>query len=224
MNMSEKINEIAPALVAAQEGMTATKDKENTFFNSKYATLDEILISIRPALKENDMTVIQTMETAEVLVTCVTRIMHKSGQFIDSTFSLKVDKTTPQGYGSAVTYARRYGLCAALSISTPDEDDDANGAEKATEKALEKDAVAAKLKRFTGSALPKFMAFDVMAVQQAFEDSGYVSDLDEQEPMVADLIKQANSIEKLTTIGLRAKELDDEITQANDTSEKGEVL
>jgi hypothetical protein len=52
--------------------------------------------------------------------------MHSSGEFISSEMQIPVSKHDAQGYGSALTYARRYALCAFVGIAP--EDDDGNGA------------------------------------------------------------------------------------------------
>ena len=54
--------------------------------------------------------------------------MHTSGQWIEATVELFLSQETPQGQGSALTYARRYGFCGVLNIAA-DEDDDAGLAE-----------------------------------------------------------------------------------------------
>jgi len=212
MNMSNEIDKIAPALIEVQDSMIAIKDADNPFFKSKYAPLDEILKSIRPALKNNGLTVIQSMETQDKTLNCTTRIMHKSGQWIDSTLSLSADKATPQGFGSAATYVRRYGICAALSISTPNEDDDGNkaetSAEKAKAKAAEKkkqDAYNAKLNDHKDNWRDGLLTLDLAALQHAFEADGFVSDHTDKEAALEDLLSQVNQLTKLKNIKERAK-------------------
>ena len=211
MKTSDNIDKIAPALVEIQDSMVAVKDADNPFFKSKYAPLDEILKSIRPTLKDNGITILQSIDAVDRKITCITRIMHSSGQWIDSTMALDADKSTPQGFGSAATYARRYGICAALSISTPNEDDDGNKAELELEKVNKKNEIEKTLRKLQAASLPKFLKYDAEAIQTAFEESGYVSELEDKEAMTAELIKQTNSKEKLKTIGLRTKVLQEEI-------------
>ena len=64
--------------------------------------------------------------SGEGLAGVETIIMHESGEFISGEFLLKCSKNDPQGMGSAITYARRYGLQSACGI--PSEDDDGNAA------------------------------------------------------------------------------------------------
>jgi hypothetical protein len=49
--------------------------------------------------------------------------MHESGEFMEGTLDLDPADRSPQSLGSAITYARRYGLGAMLGVAT-DEDED----------------------------------------------------------------------------------------------------
>lgn len=213
MNTSDKIDIISAALVSVQEEMIAIKDADNPFFKSKYAPLDEILKSVRPSLKEKGLTIVQSMESADSNLVCTTRVLHESGQWIDSTMSLRADKPTPQGFGSAATYARRYGICAALSISTPNEDDDGNKAEEAGEKAkakatkeAEKKKSAEALDSYKGKVLVKLAAYNPDDLREAFSNSGYESSADDFDIWIGDVVAQVNSRAKLDAIGVAVKE------------------
>lgn len=130
MKTSEQINELATALAAAQSEMkNATLNKINPHFKSKYADLAGIRDTVTPALTKHGLAVVQGTDTMESGIVVVTRIMHKSGQWMESRFPIAYDK--PQTMGSAYTYARRYSLSAMCSISA-DEDDDANAANAST--------------------------------------------------------------------------------------------
>ncbi len=124
MNTSEQINEVATALAKAQGMITgALKDSTNPHFKSSYADLASIWDACRSALSSNGLAVVQMTDKSdkdEVIV--VTRIMHSSGQWIEGTLALPVSKADAQGYGSALTYARRYGLAAAVGIAQVDDD------------------------------------------------------------------------------------------------------
>lgn len=126
MKTSEQINELAVALAKAQGAIEgAAKGKENPHFRSKYADLSSVWEACRAALACNGLSVVQMTDTSdkdEVIVD--TRILHASGQWIEGRLVLPVSKTDAQGYGSALTYARRYGLAAAVGVAP--EDDDGN--------------------------------------------------------------------------------------------------
>jgi hypothetical protein len=227
MEMSENIDKIAPALVEIQDSMIAIKDADNPFYKSKYAPLDEILKSIRPNLKENGITIIQTIANAEKFMICTTRIMHKTGQWIDSEFTLPAEKSTPQGYGSAATYLRRYGICAALSISTPNEDDDANKAEEQAEKNKKAAAEAAKLVKYNEKLQHHkdgwregLTKLDFEAVKEAFEAGGFVSDNTDKIEAIDDLLSQVDNLTKLKNAKELAKKRHDAMREAKNPEAK----
>lgn len=129
MNSSDQINELAAAMVKFQaELKPAIKGNTNPYFKSKYADLQACWDCCREALVKNGLSVVQgSRESNGEIVTVDTRLMHASGQWIESSLTMKPAKADPQGVGSAVTYARRYALSAILGI-VADEDDDGNAA------------------------------------------------------------------------------------------------
>ncbi len=126
MKTSEQINELATALAAAQAEMKNAKlNKVNPHFKSRYADLAEIRDTVTPALTKHGIAIVQGTDTTDSGIVVVTKLVHKSGQWIESRFPIAYDK--PQTMGSAYTYARRYSISAMCSISA-EEDDDANAA------------------------------------------------------------------------------------------------
>ena len=130
---TEEIDKIAPALVKVLPLMKVEKDGKNPHFRSDYMTLDGILNKVKPVLAEVNIGVMQSIETKERDVTCTTMLLHESGQVMTGSATVHADKDTPQGFGSAITYARRYGIASLLGIADC-EDDDGNGAEATTKK------------------------------------------------------------------------------------------
>ena len=128
---------IYASFIAAKKAFAPViKDKVNPHFKSKYAPLATCLEAVEPALLENGIALIQ--ETSEDLsgVTIETVFIHTSGESMrGGKFHVPASKQDPQGYGSALTYARRFSLCAACGIAP--EDDDGNAASAATSKAEE---------------------------------------------------------------------------------------
>ena len=125
MNKSESIAGLAAALAKAQGAMKgAVKDSANPFFKSKYADLASVVEAIRAAFSANGLSYIQTVEPSDKdEVRVETTLLHASGEWIScGVLALPVSKHDAQGYGSALTYARRYSLSAAVSIA-PEEDD-----------------------------------------------------------------------------------------------------
>ncbi len=134
MNQSDQLDQIAPALAAAQASLNAAKkDKVNPHFKSQYATLQSVWDAAREVLAPNGLSVIQTFEKTDgKLMDIRTTLLHKSGQWIAGVLSLAPQQANPQGIGSAITYGRRYALAAILGI-VADEDDDGNQASHSDE-------------------------------------------------------------------------------------------
>jgi hypothetical protein len=135
MNKSESIKELAGALAKAQGSIKgAIKDSANPFFKSKYADLSSVVEAIREAFAANNLSYVQRVEPSEKdEVRVETVILHASGEWLSCGFlALPVSKHDAQGFGSAMTYARRYSLSAACGVAP--EDDDGNAATKAAPK------------------------------------------------------------------------------------------
>ena len=127
MNTSENINELATALSKAQGEITgALKDSANPFFKSKYADLASCWDACRAPLSKNGLSLVQGMQIDDGHLHLATRLMHSSGQWISSLTPVTPKDDTPQGMGSALTYARRYALTAMVGVAQVD--DDANAA------------------------------------------------------------------------------------------------
>lgn len=90
-------------------------------YKFKYATLDNIISTIRPALAAHGLGFMQLIREGEM----VTRILHTSGQFVDCNIPMPSLPANPQQAGAAISYFKRYSLCAALGI-VADEDDEKN--------------------------------------------------------------------------------------------------
>lgn len=160
---------IATALVKAKRAFgPALKDKNNPAFRSKYADLGACIEAVDSALLENGIALIQ--ETSEDLtgVTIETVLLHESGEMIrGGKLHVPAAKQDPQGYGSALTYARRYSLMATCGIAP--EDDDGNAAAQAMRQrghALPEDEIAAML---AGIANAKTVADAKSATEAAHE-------------------------------------------------------
>lgn len=124
---SAELDKLAVALSKAQGAMeTASKDSKNPHFNSKYADLANVWEACRTVLSENGLSVVQMPAAEGNKVTVTTLLLHTSGQWIRSKLTMVTEKSTPQGIGSCITYARRYALSSVVGIAP--EDDDGNAA------------------------------------------------------------------------------------------------
>lgn len=128
--MSENKN-IYAAFVKAQKGFApALKTSTNPHFRSKYADLAACVEAVIDSLNENGIGLIQKTHQDERGVTVETMFVHESGESMSGgTLHVPAAKQDPQGYGSALSYCRRYSLMAACGIAP--EDDDGNAATKA---------------------------------------------------------------------------------------------
>ena len=131
MRQSESIKGLAAALAKAQaEIKPAAKDATNPHFKSKYADLSACVEAVIDALNNNGIALIQRNIECESGVCVETVFVHESGESLSSgPLHVPAAKQDPQGYGSALTYARRYSLMAACGIAP--EDDDGNAGTQA---------------------------------------------------------------------------------------------
>jgi len=108
----------------------ATKDKTNPHFKSKYADLGSVIDAIKPPLIKYGLFFTQRSHPAENGISVETVLHHSGGGEMSlGTLFVPANKQDAQGFGSALTYARRYGLMTAFGV--PAEDDDGNAASKA---------------------------------------------------------------------------------------------
>ncbi len=129
MKTSEQINELATALAIAQGQIkNAVADAKNPHYNSSYADLASVRAAVQKPLSDNGLSIVQVPTTIEQKHALTTRLMHKSGQYLEDTVVLIVEKPTMQGLGSALTYAKRYGITSVTGLA--EEDDDGTAAEK----------------------------------------------------------------------------------------------
>ncbi len=126
---------IFAAFVKAQtEFGPALKTHTNPAFKSRYADLSACVEAVIDALNANGIGLMQKTHPDERGVTVETLFVHSSGEVLSGgTLHIPAAKSDPQGFGSALSYARRYSLMAACGIAP--EDDDGNAAVKAKQAA-----------------------------------------------------------------------------------------
>jgi hypothetical protein len=103
------------------------KDAKNPFFKSNYVTLEGVQNAIDAGIKGTGLAYTQIVKNDDNgNVGVETIITHESGQYLTTgVLALRPEKATPQGYGSTITYAKRYQLASAFGVSS-DIDDDGN--------------------------------------------------------------------------------------------------
>jgi hypothetical protein len=135
---SEQTDKLDAAMAKAQsEIQKAHKDSINPHFRSKFADLSSVWEACRDALTKNGISVTQWPVGGESNVLYVVTRLAKDGQWIKSRSAWPVQKGDCQGVGSALTYARRYTLCAAVGV-VADEDDDGNAASRSRPRQTER--------------------------------------------------------------------------------------
>lgn len=131
MRSSETIGALAEALAAAQgEFQAVPKTADNPFFKSKYADLPDVVMAASPILSKHGLAVTQLPDFDGEHDLLTTRVVHKSGEWIEASMRLYLPKADAQGQGSAITYGRRYSYSGGVGVVT-DVDDDGNAASRA---------------------------------------------------------------------------------------------
>lgn len=128
MKTSESITSIAPALLKAQKAIKfASKDAKNPHFKNTYADLPAVIDAVKSALNDNGIMFAQSATDSDpTYLRLTTRLIHESGEWVEDTCTMPLAKNDPQGYGAAMTYARRY--CLAALVGLYQDDDDGNTA------------------------------------------------------------------------------------------------
>lgn len=126
MNAASKIEAatLASAMAAAfSEIEAATKSAANPHLKSKYADLGAVIDAVKPALIKHGLFFTQEPQPCDDGVSVRTTLRHASGESLDlGTLYVPANKRDAQGFGSALTYARRYALLTAFGVPTEDDD------------------------------------------------------------------------------------------------------
>jgi hypothetical protein len=124
--MSENSKLFTALAAALAEIKQPKKTATNPHFKSKFADLEACFDSVREPLLKHEIFVTQLLAEGTSGPVLITRLQHVSGEFLHSNAPLPKD-ATPQQLGSAITYMRRYALCAMLGL-VAEPDDDGNAA------------------------------------------------------------------------------------------------
>lgn len=179
MKTSENVTKISAALLKAQKAITcAAKDATNPHFKNKYADLPAVINAIKPALNDAGIMFMQTPSPSDPgSLALTTRLVHESGEWMEDTATVPLPKNDPQGYGSAMTYARRYSLAAITGLY---QDDDDGHAASVPRQEMAKPA-------------PKLKNDDIDDVKLAMKESNTLSEL---QTIFAAAYKKANAIQQ----------------------------
>lgn len=134
---SEEVDKIIPAIRNIQASASIVRaDQSGQLGNRvyKYAPLDAIWQAVGDFISENGIVIIGEVSSfPDNYIAVRTIAAHISGQYVSIEVKLFCG-TKPQEYGSAITYGRRYGLCALLGIVVSGDDDDGRTAQDGTAK------------------------------------------------------------------------------------------
>lgn len=146
------MKQIAAALVKAQRAFgPALKTSLNPHLKAKYADLSEVIGAVIDGLNANGIFLMQSTHEREDGVVVETVFVHESGEFLSAgKLHVPASKQDAQGFGSALTYARRYSLMAACGVAP--EDDDANAASKPKTQAADPEYHATHYDQFRSAA------------------------------------------------------------------------
>jgi len=134
MNHSEQINELAAAFAKAQASLPAVPKRGHGQVGqarTTYATLDDVIDTVRGPLSENGLSFTQMLDNSEDGPTLTTMLLHESGQWIVSSTPIDAmdgnrGTNAMQAFGSTLTYLKRYALSAMLGVTTGEDDDGAS--------------------------------------------------------------------------------------------------
>lgn len=125
--------EFAKDFINAQsEILTLPKDKKGYGYN--YTDFDTVVKTVKPILKKNHLGFCQLLDSKENGKNGVTTILfHESGESFQSWFELPAvvlgKANNAQNIGAAISYIKRYALCAILGCSSDDDTDGMTGAQ-----------------------------------------------------------------------------------------------
>jgi len=175
--MSEKISNssISAALVKAQtEFNKALKKSTNPHFRSKFADLASCVDAVKESLNNNGIFLTQKPINCENGVKIETLFIHSSGEKMNmGAFFVPAGKKDAQGYGSALTYARRYSLMTACGIAP--EDDDGNAATSAPQASQTNISPLVKRRQEIGKKLQGKFNGDMAKIKAWIADNGFES-------------------------------------------------
>lgn len=128
-NKMKSTDTLINALVKAQQEIDhVVQDANNPFFKSDYASLKEVIDSVKKPLNSNGILLQQVAHDCDTGV-CIETVFHGHGGSLSTgKVTIPASKQDPQAYGSALSYAKRYSLLMACGVATRKEDDDAEGA------------------------------------------------------------------------------------------------
>ncbi len=199
------MKKLVEALVKAQSEMTsAVATGTNPHFRSEYAPLDEVIKAVKKPLNSNGIFFLQKVYVADNGQCVETEFHGHDAVLKGGKVFVKCDKATSQGYGSSLSYAKRYSLQTACGLPTGDDDDanastdEAKPVAKPSEKLLDEKKEMAKAFANNLLAIAEGITEDVSGVESIMEADGNQKKLQALEKRYPDVYKDLTSkIEKI---------------------------
>lgn len=118
---------IYSSLIKAQRGFKEIV-KNKQAYGYEYAPLDTVWKAVKDSLHDNGLCAYSTLEEAEGNLFLLTHLAHEGGEVITSRVLIPQGMQSKklnslQALGSALTYLRRYSLCALLGVQSEDDMD-----------------------------------------------------------------------------------------------------
>lgn len=121
------MSDLAAALVSAQAELPTAIPRDSQGQGYRYTSLDKLIEATRPILARHGISITQWpcyTAVGDALRPCLeTQLRHKGGEMVSNRMPLYVTDQTSQGFGTAITYARRYAWAAALGIASEEDTD-----------------------------------------------------------------------------------------------------
>lgn len=194
MKKSDNIANLAKALIIASRNIDprVLKNALNQEVGNNYADLGAIIASARTHLADAGIVVIQSPTASSRLneITLTTLLLHETGEWLEDTCTCPLEYLDPQGFGSAISYVRRYALAAILSLYSAD--DDGQGATGFTRKRAHQAAPLAPVLNAVSNATPS--ALPVAGPEQGGADGASGEEIpDDQKDRVGRWLKSCSN-------------------------------
>ena len=213
MKQSDSISKLATAMCAAQSQMgAAVKDSINPYFHKEgkggeYADLTSVVKAIKEPFAENGLSFVQfPCNHMDEGVGVTTRLMHSSGEWLESEFVLPLVKRDPQAAGAALTYARRYALQSMAGIPNADDDAESAMVRQITTPGYtqeQKDEFLALIAAGDGFGIKKFGKSVDQSVMDALFNSFKGGTITATKQKVRDIVQEANANIKATVAAIQ---------------------
>lgn len=135
MRTSDTLQEFAGAMANVQaELKPALMNATNPFLKNRYADLGSVVDAVQKLATKHGLSTIQMPFSADGVIGVTTRIIHKSGEWVEGDLAFPLveerGKSLAQAAGGLITYIRRYALASAFGVVS-DEDSDGNAPQQA---------------------------------------------------------------------------------------------